>query len=278
MASIGDMLMDAGLARDRLEECRSLAATSGDSLDQVLLQKDYLDETTLLQIYAKHLGYEFRKSLEGTKVPADFVDGVPVHFARNYNLIALEAGPDGVMKVATCRPLDPHPMDDLSSIVGGEVDAVLAPRLEITSLIARAYRHKADGVDEALDAVADDADIQSMAAEIEEAEDVLDVSNKAPIIKLVNTILFQALKLRASDVHLQCYPDRFASASTASCTTWIPSPERSRTRSSAASRSWARWTSPSGACPKTAARRSRSATARSTSVSARSPPPTVSAS
>jgi general secretion pathway protein E len=208
MASIGDMLMDAGLARDRLEECRSLAATSGDSLDQVLLQKDYLDETTLLQIYAKHLGYEFRKSLEGTKVPADFVDGVPVHFARNYNLIALEAGPDGVMKVATCRPLDPHPMDDLSSIVGGEVDAVLAPRLEITSLIARAYRHKADGVDEALDAVADDADIQSMAAEIEEAEDVLDVSNKAPIIKLVNTILFQALKLRASDVHLQCYPDR----------------------------------------------------------------------
>ena len=208
MASIGDMLIDAGLSRDRLEECRGIAAATGDSLDQIVLTKDYLDETTVLQIYAKHLGFEFRKSLEGTPVPSEFVDRVPIAFARTYNLIALDIGADGVLKVATCKPLDPHPMDDLAAMVGREVDAVIAPRLEITALIARAYRHKADGMDEALDAVADDADIQSMAAEIEDTEDVLDVTNKAPIIKLVNTILFQALKLRASDVHFQCYADR----------------------------------------------------------------------
>ncbi len=63
-------------------------------------------------------------------------------------------------------------------------------------------------MDEALTAVAEDGDIGSLAQEIDEAEDVLDVANKAPIIKLVNTILFQALKLRASDVHFQCYAER----------------------------------------------------------------------
>ena len=208
MASISDMLIDAGLTRDRLEECRQLSARSGDSLDRSILQREYLDEVTLLQIYAKLLGFEFRKSLEGTRVPPSFVENVPVHFARNYNLIALEGSKDGTNKVATCQPLTPNPMDDLAALLGQEVDAVIAPRLEITSLIARAYRHKADGVDEALDAVSEDADIGSMAAEIDEAEDVLDVSNKAPIIKLVNTILFQALKLRASDVHFQPYADR----------------------------------------------------------------------
>ena len=207
MVSIGDMLLDAGLTRDRLEECRGIAATNGESLDRVILTKGYMEENTLLQIYAKLLGYEFRKSLDGTKVPGAFVDRVPVHFARNYNLVALESTEDG-LKVATCSPLDPHPMDDLSSLLGVEVDAVLAPKPEITTLIARAYRHKADGVDEALDAVAEDGDIGSLAAEIDDSEDVLDVSNKAPIIKLVNTILFQALKLRASDVHFQPYPDR----------------------------------------------------------------------
>ncbi len=207
MVSIGELLLDAGLTRDQLEECRGVSAVSGDSIDRVILAKDFMEEGTLLQIYAKHLGYEFRKSLDGTKVPGDFVDGVPVHFARNYNLIALEAG-DGVLKVATCSPLDPHPMDDLAAMIGTEVDAVLAPRQEITALIARAYRHKADGVDEALDAVSEDGDIGSLAAEIDDSEDVLDVSNKAPIIKLVNTILFQALKLRSSDVHFQPYPDR----------------------------------------------------------------------
>jgi general secretion pathway protein E len=208
VVSIGDMLVDAGLVRERLEECRKDAADSGDSLDQVLLRKDYLDEGTVLQIYAKHLGFEFRKSLEGTAVPEDFVNRVPVQFARNYNLIALGVSDDNVLKVATCAPLEPHPMDDLSALIGFEVDPVLAPKLEITTLIARAYRHKADGVDEALADVAEDGDIGSLAAEIDDAEDVLDVSNKAPIIKLVNTILFQALKLRASDVHFQSFPDR----------------------------------------------------------------------
>ncbi len=208
MTNIGDLLIDAGLSREKLDECRKIAGTTGDTLDRVILQKDYLPEPELLQVYASALGFEFREDLEGVAVPTTFVNNVPVHFARNYNLIALEQKDGETVKVATCTPLDPHPMDDLGALMGCEIDAVLAPRLEITTLIGRAYRHKADGVDEALADVAEDGDIAGLAEEIDEAEDVLDVSNKAPIIKLVNTILFQALKLRASDVHFQAYPDR----------------------------------------------------------------------
>jgi len=56
--------------------------------------------------------------------------------------------------------------------------------------------------------VAEDGNIGALADQIDESEDVLDVANKAPIIKLVNTILFQALKMRASDVHFHPYVDR----------------------------------------------------------------------
>jgi len=207
VASLSDLLVDAGLSRERLEECRKLAAESGDSLDRVILQREYLPESTLLRAYAVHLGFEFRESLEEATPPGTFVNRIPVQFARNYNLVAIDEQ-DGVLKVATCNPLDPHPMDDLSALYGSDVEPVLAPRQEINRLIARAYRHKADGVDEALADVAEDGDIAGLAEEIEEGEDVLDTSNKAPIIKLVNTILFQALKLRASDVHFHPYPDR----------------------------------------------------------------------
>ena len=207
MASLSDLLVDAGLSRERLEECRKLAANSGDSLDRVILQRDYLPEPALLRAYSVHLGFEYRDSLEETQVPSSFVNRVPVQFTRNYNLIAIEEA-DGLLKVATCTPLDPHPMDDLSALYGADVEPVLAPKQEITQLIARAYRHKADGVDEALADVAEDGDIAGLAEEIEEGEDVLDSSNKAPIIKLVNTILFQALKLRASDVHFHPYAER----------------------------------------------------------------------
>src|SRR4029078_10164725 len=63
-------------------------------------------------------------------------------------------------------------------------------------------------VDQALADVNEDGNIAGLADQIDENEDVLDVANKAPLIKRVNTILFQALKLRASDVHFQSYPDR----------------------------------------------------------------------
>jgi general secretion pathway protein E len=208
MVTLSDLLQHAGLTRERLEECRRLATTSGEPLDRVILKKEYLDEARLLEAYAHHLGYEFLPKLEGLHVPAEFVNRIPVQFTRNYNLIAIGDEAGGLLRVATCAPLDPQPMDDLAALLGAEVEPVLAPKNEITTLIARAYRHKADGVDEALADVAEDGDIQGLADKIDEAEDVLDVANKAPIIKLVNTILFQALKMRASDVHFHPYPER----------------------------------------------------------------------
>jgi len=66
-----------------------------------------------------------------------------------------------------------------------------------------------DAVDEALDDLDEEEGIVNLSAEaLEDGEDLLDVANKAPIIKLVNMILFQALKMRASDVHIQPYADR----------------------------------------------------------------------
>ena len=208
MTSLSELLVDAGLTRERLDECRRVAASSGDSLDEVIVDKEYLPQSAVLNAYAQHLGYDFIESLEGTQVPPRFIEDVAVRFSRNYNLIALGETDDGAMRVATCAPLEPHPMDDLSAMLGLEVEPVLATENEINTLIARAYRHKADGVDEALADVAEDGDISQLADAIDESEDVLDVSNKAPIIKLVNTILFQALKLRASDVHFHPYQDR----------------------------------------------------------------------
>jgi general secretion pathway protein E len=202
-----DLLAQAGMSRDKIEDCRKVAAATGDSLDKVILAKGLLDEPVVLQVFARHLGYEFKASLDGVAVPQSFVAKVPVQFARNYNLVAVDEV-DGVVKVATCSPLEAHPMDDLAAMMGCEVDPVLSPRLEITTLLGRAYRHKADGVDEALADVAEDGNIAGLADQIDEGEDVLDVANKAPIIKLVNTILFQALKMRASDVHFHPYPDR----------------------------------------------------------------------
>ncbi len=200
------LLQSAGLSDEQIADAVRSERETGQSLDQVLVHRNLLPETDCLEFFANNLGLEMRTSLEGTSVPSEFIQNVPVQFARSHGLIAIDAD-HRIVKVATHRPLDVRPMDDLATMMEREVEAVLSPRAEIANLINRAYRHKADGVDEALDDI-EEQDIIGLAERIEESEDLLDVANKAPIIKLVNMLLFQALKLRASDIHLQPYADR----------------------------------------------------------------------
>ena len=200
------LLENAGLREEQIRDALQTERDSGQTLDQVLIGKSLLTEARCLEFFADFLGIELRTSLEGVGVPSAFIQNVPVQFARTHGLVAI--GSDGrITKVATSRPLDVKPMDDLATMLGTATEAVLVPRSEIANLINRAYRHKADGVDEALDDI-EEQDIVGLAAKIEESEDLLDVANKAPIIKLVNMLLFQALKLRASDIDLQPYIDR----------------------------------------------------------------------
>ncbi len=205
--AIFDALVDEGLLdRAQLEECRALERETGQPLDRILRQKGYVSEEKLLELLSKALRIPLRTDLSDAAVPKEFVEKVPAHFARNYNLIGIDRR-DGTFVVATCDPLDFNPMDDLAAILGSEVEPVIAPRAEITSLINRAYQKASADVAEILGDVEDD-ELIAVTKEVEKSEDVLDVANKPPIIKLVNTILFEALKIRASDIHLQPYEDR----------------------------------------------------------------------
>ena len=192
---------------ERLEEVFRLEAETGQTFERIMLHKGYMSENDLLRTLAHALELPYLPSLSDRLVPDDFVSNVPVGFARNYALVAV-GRENGVMRVATAFPLETHPMDDLASMVQCELEPVLAPRAEITSLINRAYKNKAAGlVDETMEGLRED-DILKEAAAIDDSEDLLATANKAPIIRLVNMILFNALKMRASDVHFQPFPDR----------------------------------------------------------------------
>ena len=194
------------LPQEKLNDALRIESESGQTLDRILLRKQYLPEEEVLQVFAECLGYEFRPHLEGIKVPDSFADTVPIEFARNYTLVGIEQD-NGIMKVATCSPFEIHPMDDLAAILATEVEPVFVPRGAITTHINKAYRNKADMVDEAIETIEEES-LDDLSTFVSQSEDLLDVANKAPIIKLVNMVLFQALKMRASDVHIQPFEDR----------------------------------------------------------------------
>ncbi len=200
------LVQEGGMIPEDVKECGALALDSDQGLDRLLVTKGFLSEPEMLKLMAKYLAYPFHPDLRDADVPTNFVDRVPVHMARTFNLVGVEQV-DGTMMVATCAPFDLHPVDDVATTLGMEVDVVLAPKAEITSLINRAYKTKADVVEETLSGL-DMDDLIRVDDNMEEGEDLLDTSNKAPLIKLVNMILFQALKMRASDVHIQPYVDK----------------------------------------------------------------------
>ena len=197
LSLFGDLVTEGLLDEEQLAECQEEERETGQPLDRILKQKGYVSESVLLEVLARRLRIPYIGDLEDFEVPKVFVQKVPSHFARNYNLVAIEEQGMG-LKVATCDPLDIHPMDDLGAMVGMMVEPVIAPRSEITSLINRAFQKSSADVNELLEGLEED-EILGLAEEIDETEDVLDIANKAPIIKLMNTIMFEALKIRASD-------------------------------------------------------------------------------
>ncbi len=194
------------LTEEQIAQAVAAERETGWPLDKVLLSRGVLSEHDLLKALSQGLALPYWETLGQVKVPESFVAKVPVHFARNYYLVGLDEG-HGTMRVATASPFDAYPMDDLAAMLGMELEPVLAPRTEITSLINKAYKNKADIVSESIGDM-EDTDLESLAEGLEGGEDILDVANKAPIIKLVSMLFFQALKMRASDIHLQPFEDR----------------------------------------------------------------------
>ncbi|MGE3165680.1 MAG: type II secretion system ATPase GspE [Planctomycetota bacterium] len=206
LSIFNDLIDEGHVSEDQLQECRLEEQASGQPLDRILRSKGYVTENVLLELLARRLRVPYMADLSDINVPSIFTQKVPAQFARNFNLVAVEDCGDS-LRVATSDPLDIHPMDDLAGIVGMMIEPVVSPRAEITAAVNRAYQKSSADVDELLEGL-DEDEILGLAAEIQESEDVLDIANKAPIIKLMNTILFEALKIRASDIHLQPFEDR----------------------------------------------------------------------
>ncbi len=200
---LDDMVEDELITQAQADDARTQADETGESLDQVLVNKGHLAERELLKFFSRHYGYDYYEKVEQFAVPEAFIERVPIAFARRYHLVAI-GQEGGVYNVATCQPLNLHAMDDLSERLGYEVEPVLAPKSEIASLINKHYSENQAALGEALE----DMGIDAFEVGGARSEDLLDVANKAPIIRLVNNILFRALKMRASDIHLHPFENK----------------------------------------------------------------------
>jgi general secretion pathway protein E len=141
--------------------------------------------------------------LSARAASAEFVEKIPIGFARRHLVLGLASDEDR-LPVAITAPLNLDVLQVISRFLHRPVDPVFSEESEIRSAINSAYQQRT-GQAQAVIQRMERADVLQEVESLAEREDLLDADSRAPVIKLVNLILFEAVKSRASDVHVQPY-------------------------------------------------------------------------
>ncbi len=176
--------------------------SDGDRNALELRHPKEMPEEDRLKAWSEELGIPFKKHILGDLDFRDNLD-IPIHYYKRIGLVPLNAE-GGVLTVALNDPLNFRMADDLALQVGcGSVRLVLSPLKEIQAAINLLFDQTSDDAEKMVQDLEDYQSENHVFTELEELEDLMDVTHDAPIIRLVNVVLTQALRKQASDIHIE---------------------------------------------------------------------------
>jgi general secretion pathway protein E len=196
---------------EEITESRRKAALKNEPYAAYLVRKHQLTEEQLLALYSQAYGLPVLNELPVEKLDNRFTAKIPIHFLKKYLLVPL--GPcaanshlDGDAAagclIAMADPACVHQLDDLVYLLDlKSYDVVLSHRHQILNAINLAYDLQQGSAEQLVQDMEDNE--ADNFVEIEVTADLLDETSEAPIIRLVNNIISQSAKARASDIHIE---------------------------------------------------------------------------
>lgn len=199
---IGEILVKKGaLSPENLERALSLQKEKGGRIGEILISEKAVSPEEFYKALAEQTGLELVVSIADKEIDLELIKNLPITFAKKYQLLPLGVE-NGHLVVATADPLNFYPLDDLRLLTGMEIMSVVSPPEVILEAINRVYDRAAESAERMMNDLTEE-NLDTLAQELEEPKDLLDASDEAPIIRLVNSLLFQAIKERASDIHIE---------------------------------------------------------------------------
>ena len=161
-------------------------------------------EATTLREMSTRLGIPFQETLKPDGVEPSLVASIPIGVAKKYTFVPIQMKGDTIV-VATAHPLDLQTVDELRFMLKKKVRLIAAPEHEILRIINLLYDLETDNPQQVVQGLAGKDEEDKLLHELEEVEDLLDDASEAPVIKLVNLFVSQAIRARASDIHIEPY-------------------------------------------------------------------------
>jgi type IV pilus assembly protein PilB len=195
------------LSAEQLAEALRIAESSGKKVHEEVVRLGYAPGDKVMKALAKAYRLKF-VDLAGLEVPQEVVSLLPESVARE-NTIFPVAESGSSLRVATCDPSDLDTQEKLRFILNRDIELALAPREQIVEAINRHYGlSDGESADSMLQEFTDTA-IDFTETAVEQAANAKEEDNSdAPVVKLVNLIITEAVQLRASDIHIEPFEDR----------------------------------------------------------------------
>ena len=201
-----DILVKKGaLGPDQIEEAERLAASSGIKMQDALVKTGYVTLGEIMEAIAEFHNLQF-VNLEEVEIPKAIIELVPESVARE-NIVLPLSLEGNTLKLITSDPTNFDVIQKLTFILNKDVQPVLADHEQIRAAINRHYgQSETESMDSMLVEFTDTAIDFTQTEQSKQAAD--DDYSDAPVVKLCNLLIQEAVALRASDIHVEPFADR----------------------------------------------------------------------
>ena len=206
---IGEILINKKLiSRSDLEEALDLQQNSDETrmIGQILFDSGLINEASLYESLSEQWGLKFLESVDTAEIDNSLLEQFPLEHLRRIQTIPAYQN-EYYIFVFSADPFRPGVFEELTRHFNKQIQVVVMPPVRIQHILNETYGRGSDS-NELIETITVedgfDTDLDQF-----EIEDVLESANKAPVVKFVNTLIFQSLRERASDIHLELSPDAF---------------------------------------------------------------------
>lgn len=205
---LGELLIKhAGLKPEQLVEALRMQSAEGGLLGEILVRKNMVTAPEVMKALCLQLGISFVDDLKPNEIDATLVTGIPINYSKSKEIIPFkkeETSRGFILHVAVTDPFQESVIDDLRVLTGLEIRLAVSTSGKIQDAINRVYeRNTANLVDKIEGEFDENLDLDGPMDILEATED------DAPVIKFVNSLLFRAVKEKASDIHIEPFEKEF---------------------------------------------------------------------
>lgn len=200
-----DFLVNNVVSRAQLDEALQQQRTAGGSLSQILVEKGFTSEKELMAGLSAYLGLP-PIDLSKIKIKEDVVELIPKNIALFYLAVPI-SHVGNILTVAMADPLNVLAIDDLKVVTGLDIQPVISNKKDVQAAIDNYYAPSSDIQDIVNKIAIAEISLPDEDEEVDTAE-IIDQTDKPPVIRIVNLILYQGIKSKASDIHLEPFENK----------------------------------------------------------------------